>query len=155
MRSLQFAPSEKHFEPGRHVAMNRSGLGFAIFCHAAMYVDQSLCQINPITFESKRDVDLITFFRRPALHFHDYAWENFVKKHLNLFLRERTHETYGCDSIFVDLSGPSDYLVGQTRYWFGLFSHKRSGVWKGMLHMPLGQSVDDNDAMQLLNGRKQ
>ena len=54
MRSSQFAPSEKHFEPGRHIAINRRGFRFAILCHATIYVDQPFREINPITFESKQ-----------------------------------------------------------------------------------------------------
>jgi hypothetical protein len=52
----------------------------------------------------------------------------------------------------VDLSQPPTHVVGQTRYWFGLFSHKRSTFqWKGMLEVTLGTLADDANAAKILN----
>ena len=39
------------------------------------------------------------------------------------------------------------YLIDQTKYWFGLFSHQRDTfLWKGMLEIPL---TDDTDVAAL------
>jgi hypothetical protein len=99
-----------------------------------------------------RDVDVITFCRRPASYRAHQAWESFAKQHFELFWPTNTKATYRCDSNFVDLDTPSDNIVSQTRYWLALFSDRRSGVWKGMLQVPLGLSQDDDDALALLNG---
>jgi hypothetical protein len=38
-----------------------------------------------------------------------------------------------------------------TRYWFGLFSHRRSdGIWKGMLQVRLEDVADDAAAIAAL-----
>jgi hypothetical protein len=38
----------------------------------------------------------------------------------------------------VNLSTAPEWLVTQTRYWYGLFSHRRAdALWKGMLQLPL------------------
>jgi hypothetical protein len=42
-------------------------------------------------------------------------------------------------------------LVDITRYWTGLFSHRRNGVWKGMLRVELNTAASDNNAAALLN----
>ena len=53
---------------------------------------------------------------------------------------------------WVDLSVPAPlYHVDQTRYWFGLFSHRRATQqWKGMLELPLGSLAEDHEAANLL-----
>ena len=43
--------------------------------------------------------------------------------------------------------------VENTRYWIQLFTHRRDGVWKGMLKIPLGTAPDDAQAMQTLNAK--
>lgn len=59
---------------------------------------------------------------------------------------------YLCDAYFVDLGQPTIHVVGQTRYWFGLFSHKRSTLqWKGMLGVPLGTLADDANTAKILS----
>jgi hypothetical protein len=45
-----------------------------------------------------------------------------------------TKANFKCDAYYVDLDVVhTTAIVDQTRYWFGLFSHRRTGVWKGML----------------------
>jgi hypothetical protein len=44
---------------------------------------------------------------------------------------------FKCDAYFVDLSTEPASVVDQARYWFGLFSHRREGQWKGMLQVSL------------------
>jgi hypothetical protein len=39
-----------------------------------------------------------------------------------------------------------------TRYWIGLFSHRRDGIWKGMLRMELNTAADDIAAGDFLRG---
>jgi hypothetical protein len=52
----------------------------------------------------------------------------------------------------MDASDPVS-LVNQTKYWFGLFSHKRNGVWKGMLQVPLCPPAADAAIAALLAER--
>ena len=42
--------------------------------------------------------------------------------------------------------------VQMTKYWIQLFSHNRAGVWKGMIELPLYNTLDsDNEALNFLN----
>jgi len=44
--------------------------------------------------------------------------------------------------------------VDEVRYWFGLFSHRRSDdVWKGMLQLPLDTAADDVQAANSIRAR--
>lgn len=98
-----------------------------------------------------RDVDVVTFFQRPAQHAMDPQWRAFVDANRNLWAPAQTKIAYHCDAQYVDLSFHATYIVDRTRFWFGLFSHRRNGIWKGLLQVPLGISQDDVDASQLMN----
>jgi hypothetical protein len=90
------------------------------------------------TVRPPRDIDLVTFFERPAGLADDVALDAAVRSSFHLFSKPLAKPRYLCDVHFVDLSQPAAHVVGQTRYWFGLFSHKRSTFqWKGMLEIPL------------------
>ena len=55
------------------------------------------------------------------------------------------------DHFIVPLSSSGISIVEQTRYWCGLFSHRRlDSVWKGMLKVELGNQADDDAAQQHL-----
>ena len=100
------------------------------------------------TIESRppRDVDVVTFVHRPALVADDAAWQIFFNSHINLFDPVQTKAAYRCDAYFIDMDTPPENIVNQTRYWFGLFGHRRTGIWKGLLQLPLAVTQDDTDA---------
>lgn len=98
-----------------------------------------------------KDVDLVTFARRPRQHQQDADWRTFVAANQNLFNRKEVKATYSCDAFYVDLFLPPEAVVSRSRYWFGLFSHQRSTyLWKGLIEVPLAD--DDAGARALLGG---
>jgi hypothetical protein len=95
------------------------------------------------------DIDLVTFAQRP-LGLIDF--NSFVQKNFSLFSSTATGKNFSCDAYFVDLDKPANLIVDDTRYWYGLFSHRRSTFeWKGMIQVPL--QSDDGAAMSILNSR--
>lgn len=100
------------------------------------------------TIESRppRDIDVVTFIHRPAAVANDPAWLLFFNAHLNLFQPPAVKAAYHCDAYFIDMNTGPENIVNQTRYWFGLFGHRRTGLWKGLLQLPLAVSQDDTDA---------
>jgi len=58
---------------------------------------------------------------------------------------------FKCDTYYIDLGLASPYLVQDVSYWFSLFSHRRDGLWKGMLRVPL--QADDSAALAKLGSR--
>jgi hypothetical protein len=93
-----------------------------------------------------QDVDLVTFCRRPASVTDDAAWLVFTNTNAPLLAWWLVRPVYKCDAYFVDLNTVSPNIVNQARYWFGLFSHRRTGLWKGLLQIPLAVTQDDDDA---------
>ena len=56
------------------------------------------------------------------------------------------------DHFVVILNWPGRAVVEATRYWCGLFSHRRmDGVWKGMLKVDLPTPADDAAALKRLD----
>ena len=104
------------------------------------------------TIESRppNDIDVVTFVRRPGAVQTDAEWRTFVEQNQPLLDPRRVKETFHCDGYVVGLDEDPTSLVSQTSYWFGLFSHRRSGLWRGMLELPLAVSADDTDALALV-----
>lgn len=99
-----------------------------------------------------RDVDVVTFYAiSPELWVDlqsDAArWAAIVE----LAKRTPTKARFSCDCFFIDIEGDGETLVGETHYWYGLFSHQRgSFAWKGMIELEVASRDDDQAAEALL-----
>jgi len=104
--------------------------------------------IETIEKRAPNDVDVVTFFQRPTSG--KAHWREWSQANRDLFDPRKTKLKYKSDVYGVDLNNPVEHVVDATRYWFGLFSHRRlNSLWKGMLHVPLNAS-DDAKAAALL-----
>lgn len=66
--------------------------------------------------------------------------------------RQQTKAQMKVDHMIVGLNWPGAVIVEHTRYWYGLFSHRRDdGVWRGMLRVDLNTPTDDVAAGQHLD----
>jgi hypothetical protein len=108
--------------------------------------------IEELETRPPNDVDVVTFCHRPVHLVGDLEWKAFFDVNLALLHPGQVKAVYKCDAYFVDLDSPPSNVVSLTRYWFGLFSHRRGGLWKGLLQVPLDVTQDDLDA-SLLVGR--
>lgn len=111
----------------------------------------SFCEdIEKLEGRSPGDIDVVTFFVRPAHTTDQAAWSAFVAANSAVFDPNQTKATYLCDAYFVDANTPLPKVITQVTYWHGLFGHRRSShMWKGMLRLPLVS--DDADALNHLN----
>lgn len=91
------------------------------------------------------DLDVITLFYPPhVLLAGGQAANQFLQTNNHLFERSAVRQAYMLDAFWLDFSQPPENIARQTRYWFGLFSHRRvDDLWKGMLEVPL---ADPNEA---------
>jgi hypothetical protein len=93
------------------------------------------------------DIDIITFARVPG---DNVAKRQTANANPGLFIPGRAKRDYKCDAYFVDLDKKPEFLVDDTRYWFGLFSHQReTSLWKGMLKVAM--QSDDAAASAMLD----
>lgn len=98
------------------------------------------------------DIDIVTFAYRPAGCEVEANWRGLIQARSDVFDPDESKSRYFCDAYFVDLSLENPrYLINQTKYWFGLFSHQRDTfLWKGILEIPL--TNDDSEVSALLRG---
>jgi hypothetical protein len=98
-----------------------------------------------------KDIDIVTFARRPAAAQSQSDWAAFYGSNPHLFDQDLTQADHKCDAYYVDLHLPPEFIVSTSRFWFGLFSHQRDTyVWKGLLELPL--VANDDDARHFLGG---
>jgi hypothetical protein len=117
------------------------------------WVDGSFIEnVESLRGRPPADIDVVTFARRPADVAADEAWAAWVSDHFAACLNpEGIKELYHCHAFFIDLDKCSDFLVRDTSYWYGLFSHQReTALWKGMVELPLAS--DDDEAAKILEG---
>jgi len=125
---------------------HRADLRAAGFDRGFQWLDGSF-----VEEKEPRDLDVVSFFYRPAGIADGTALARLLGANAGLFVRPRVKLEYHLDLLPVDLEGSPEGLVGLTRYYLGLFSHRRDDyVWKGMLQVRLEDEADDAAALALL-----
>lgn len=103
--------------------------------------------------ESKdpKDLDVVSFLYRPIGIHNPGQLLAVMQANLNLFGRSQVKAEFSLDAFLIDLDGSPEALVNSTRYFLGLFSHRRGDdLWKGMLQVRLGDVADDSAALTAL-----
>ena len=99
---------------------------------------------------SPNDVDVVSFIEKPD----DLTtWRTLFAANPQI---QRLHcqTTHHVDHLLVALAESGSEIVDTTRYWCGLFSHRRDDLWKGMLHVQLAaDDTDDAAARKMLEAR--
>jgi hypothetical protein len=95
-----------------------------------------------------KDLDVVTFYLPADAGFNQRVAGAFP----NLRDRNQIKTVYRVDHFFLDMARHPVLTVEWTRYWTGLFSHRRDGVWKGMLRIDLNTPAEDTNARAQLPG---
>ncbi|MCA9112214.1 MAG: hypothetical protein KDA52_19830 [Planctomycetaceae bacterium] len=96
-----------------------------------------------------KDVDVITFISKPVSQADFLTLQSTSHWLLD---RNATKQQFSVDHFVVHLGSSPRLLVDLSRYWYGLFSHRRDGLWKGMLSVELVDQADDVAARVTLGG---
>ena len=104
------------------------------------WVNGSFVEDIETTEERKpADIDTVTFFHLPD----GETEQSLVTASPHLFDPVHSQQDYHVDAYFVPLDGDvPEPLVGQSAYWYSMWSHRRNGQWKGYLQIDLS-STDD------------
>jgi hypothetical protein len=94
-----------------------------------------------------RDLDLVTFFGGFTID-EQYEW---LKTFPEFIDNQLSKKHYKLDHYFVDYYYNPDVTVELSRYWIQLFTHNRTGVWKGILRLDLNTAEIDNEAINFLD----
>ncbi len=108
------------------------------------WIDGSFLEdVETIEQRAPRDIDVVSFFNTPAsLNISDddaYLFDHdILKKRINI------------DAYYVELDQITPRMLTHwSAYWYGLWSHRRTQVWKGFLQIEL-TPVEDADALAWL-----
>jgi len=93
------------------------------------------------------DIDIVTFIEIPD---DPVVVAGRLQAPTNLLDSVSVKSTFHTDHFIVPLYSSPRLVVDSTRYWFGLFSHRRDGIWKGMLTVPLIDIADHSVAKSYL-----
>ena len=93
-----------------------------------------------------RDIDVVTFVSKPI----DLG--ALAKNNAWFLNRNEIKTKYSVDHFLVPLASAPHQIVDLSRYWYGLFSHRRDRLWKGMLTVGLVDQHEDSVAMSVLGG---
>ncbi len=98
--------------------------------------------------KSPKDIDVVTLAKPPTME--KQEWVEIINNNKELWHSEKSKEEFQCDTYFIDLNAPPEYVVGLANYWFGLFSHQRESLlWKGVVQVRI--ICSDDEALEILN----
>lgn len=144
VRALSFTEGRKSILRGW--LLHRRALRAIGFAEGFQWVDGSFVEKN----KEPRDIDVVMFFRRPATAHSREDLARHLRANLGVFSRAQVKAAFHVDFMAVDLQGTPEVLVDLTRYYTGVFSHRRPDfLWKGMLQIPL-DGTEDQDALDFL-----
>jgi len=98
---------------------------------------------------SPGDIDVVTFYWSDDQDF----TTNFIAAFPDIANRAKIKADFFVDHFPIDVGYHPEATVEATRYWSDLFSHTRTGIWKGMLRIDLDTPADDNEAIALIANR--
>ena len=125
---------------------HRAGLRTAGFDRGFQWLDGSFVENR-----DPRDLDIVTYLYRPHGIPDPKSLLSHIQANLHLFQRSTVRVNYRLDFFPVDLDGSPEAIVQMSRYFMGLFSHRRSDLlWKGMLQVSLEDLSDDQAALAAL-----
>ena len=126
----------------------RSLLHNAGFESGWQWIDGSFVEnIEVLEKRAPNDMDMVTFHGPPDQAKFDAA----LLTNPAMLDWNATKTCYKLDHYCVDLSEAGHAVAENARYWGLLFSHRRDGVWKGMLRVELNTPNDDKTAVDWLS----
>lgn len=94
--------------------------------------------IEMLEHRAPRDIDVVTF--TPA---DDSFLLGLSLEQIDLLgNQQKIKDEYKVDFYVQSLSDPVDTLVSMTTYWYSMWSHRRTGQWKGFIKVDLSPSLD-------------
>jgi hypothetical protein len=97
-----------------------------------------------------KDIDVVTFVAQPTSLADIQAA---FGPRPELLHRPSVKNSFSVDHFQIPLCSSPERVVDSTRYWYGLFSHRRDRVWKGMLRVELMDKAEDDQARQVLESK--
>ena len=98
------------------------------------WIDGSfLEQVETLAGRAPNDVDVVTFYRIATGDTPNAV----VARNPDLFVQARVKQNFKVDGYLVPLDAEATFLVENSAYWYGVWSHRRDGTWKGFVEIDL------------------
>jgi hypothetical protein len=102
--------------------------------------------VERIEGRAPRDVDVVTFYRLPP----GRTQRDVVSATPSLFLDHAgVKATYFVDGYHEHLGMEAEKLTRRTAYWYSVWSHRRTQLWKGFVQVDLAPAEDATAAATL------
>ena len=99
--------------------------------------------VETLQQRAPNDIDVVSFVQTPS----GFCPSREV---LQALISPATKARFKVDAYFVDMNLPPAQLAILSVYWYSLWAHRRSHVWKGFLQIDLAP-VEDPAALACLN----
>lgn len=144
---LRFGSTPPRQEILRGYLRFRSALHDAGLVRGFQWIDGSFLEnIEGIENRDPKDIDVITFYYLPD----EQTQESLARSSPRLFNSRLTKQDYHVDAYYVQLNETApETLVGLSTYWYSLWAHRRSGLWKGFLKIDLSTHDDEVASINL------
>lgn len=136
----RFATSPERIQILKGLIAYRSALAQTIISGGFQWLDGSFMEHKEVLAgEAPKDVDVVTFFQLPD----SKSQEDLFSAHPALFDHPLVKETYLVDGYTHQLGlALEPFDVRQISYWYGMWSHRRNGTWKGFVQVDLSTAED-------------
>ena len=108
--------------------------------HGFQWLDGSFLEhVELLENRAPHDIDVVTFYHLPA----GSNQRTLLNTAPGLFDPRQAKTTFHVDGYTLELKGTHpEVLVGQSTYWYSMWSHRRDHQWKGFLQIDLAPTVD-------------
>jgi hypothetical protein len=120
-------------------------LGYRSALHAAgltrgfQWLDGSFVEnVELIEKRSPNDTDVVTFFHLPP----GTTQRQLAEQHPGVVDHGGLKKTFRVDAYLVHLGVEPERLARESAYWYSIWAHRRSEVWKGFVQVDLGPTED-------------
>jgi hypothetical protein len=150
---LRFGGTRERRDILRGFLAYRKALQNAGLTQGFQWLDGSFLEnIELIESRPPKDIDVVTFYHLPA----GKSQLDIVKQAPTLFpatalFRQQLKTTYHVDAFFQYLRVSPDILVTRSTYWYSMWSHRRTEVWKGFVQVSLASTDDQASLLELDN----
>ena len=112
--------------------------------HGFQWIDGSFLEnVETVRGQPPQDVDVVTFYVPANPNFNVDLVNHFPE----ICSPSQIKDLFHVHHYMVDCIWHPYVTIDQTRYWYALFSHRRDGVWKGMLRIELNTVPEDATAL--------
>lgn len=148
----QFAVSEERARLLRGLLNYRNSLHEAGLVSGFQWLDGSYMEhVEVLENRPPRDIDVVTFFHLP----NGMTQQSLAEAYPDIFNHTGVKKAFNVDSYYFPLGTSVEATrVRQLTYWYSMWSHRRTGQWKGFVQVDLSPG-EDAEADKLLATREE